>query len=1014
MATQSRTLEATAVAERKRLDEAATAERKRQDEAAAAVRKQLDDAAEAERRRQDEEAAAARKQLDEDAAALRKRLDDDAAAQRQQLDEGAAQERRLLDEAAAAERRRLDDESAAERKRLTEAMDIAGALFGPMKPGGTNGAEPPRVSMSRESNLSALDDEAAAARRRRLGEEAEAQRRILDEAAAVARRRLDEAAAAERRRLDEEAAAERRRLGETAAAVLGSLQLSVAASTPPPPPAAAEVPVARSPEPEQQEAAPAPETTASADPVAEPPAAAAAAPEPSTPAPVSESPAPTPLPPNLVYEDNTPEELRAHMPTTGVPLAELPESILDLHDGMPAALRTAPMRLLQTEAVLAWPNIKVYEEVGVADCVELPYISVTDEMWNCTIILSWRWNASKPAEYQPGFSPMSDMQFAELTAVLRRAAALGIAYAWIDWCCVPQYKSDSMVEVLRSKVYYARARAMTVVPTFYPIPAEGIVRLLLVKANRVIKKRADTSAVAAIVAGRLESILSKEQVAGREYFSRIWTLAERMARFGRPERLSNWLSLEAWLGTLVDALLKSTDDRKASAIYKRILGPEAGAILDSVLDPLQEAVKTGSMHVALNLEEKLVELFELAVGIWKSSSELSEEPTPQWLLGIYAAWNDADRIWAVYSYFCWKQLDKASSGAVLEALQDLVRVAGGGRKHLMGMATKLGLAKMVEVDPTDQQLLAAAKADDLNGVMEALAAGAYPDAPEVDGTTAMHHAAAANNAEAVRALIEAGASLEVRTSVADTPLLVAAAGNCVDAAKALLTAGAKVNSVGKGHEDMVRTLLQAGAMKEALTQASDTPMAVAVTAGKDGVLRLLVDAGANQAFKYTNGFTLLHQAARLGHEGVAKMLLSLGAVKDALNKEGASPLHLAARNNRPAVIMCLLEAGANIEQLVPKIKHTPLHEAALGNAADAVQALIQLKANKEVKTADGWRALHLAAHFGRHGCIKALLEAGAMGKAKAKNGNVPYECADAKSTKALLPKPDPVTFFGLF
>lgn len=88
-------------------------------------------------------------------------------------------------------------------------------------------------------------------------------------------------------------------------------------------------------------------------------------------------------------------------------------------------------------------------------------------------------------------------------------------------------------------------------------------RLLLVKASRVIKRRATTSPRAAVVATRLDDILKKEVVAGREYFCRVWTLAERMARLGRREQLCHWLSLEAWLGMLVDALIKSTEDRWA-------------------------------------------------------------------------------------------------------------------------------------------------------------------------------------------------------------------------------------------------------------------------------------------------------------------------------------------------------------------------------------------------------------------------------------------------------------------
>ncbi|KXZ55024.1 hypothetical protein GPECTOR_3g186 [Gonium pectorale] len=976
MANHARNLEATAVAERKRLDEAATAERRRQDEEAAARRRELDEAAAAERRRLDgeaeaargrreeeaeaglrhreEEAAAARKQADEEVAAARKqadgdaearrlRQDEEAAVARKRLDEEAAAERRLLDEAAAAERKRLDEVAAAERRHLGAAADIAGALFGPVGPGADAAGRP---LASRESTGGALDEEAAVARWRQLDEEAAAQRRMLDEEAAATRRRLDEAAATERRRLDEEAAAERKRLAEAAEAALNAVRQDAgsAASNRAAPPAAVLGEGAAAAAVAAQEVAVLPQqldtagdaavVVVQAAPVLVPAAAAPAAP----PAARGE---PLQLPGGLKTAD---EDLLARIPAGGTSLEQLPESIADLHDGMPAALRTAPMRLLRVEAVLAWPNIKVYEEVDVeSEAVEMPYGSVTDDVWDSTIILSWRWNATKPAEYQPGFSPMSDLQYGELSAVLRRAHALGIQHVWIDWCCVPQYKSDPMVEVLRSKVYYARARAMAVVPTFHPIPADGIVRLLLVKASRVVRRHAGSSPVAVVVAGLLDSILSKEQVAGREYFSRVWTLAERMARFGRPEHLSNWLSLEAWLGMLVDALLKSTDDRKASAIYKRILGSKAGEMLDSILDPLQEAVRTGSMLVSEGLDERLAELFELA---------------------------------------------------------DLVRVAGGTRKHLMGMATKLGLVKMVEADPSDRKLLDAAAADELTGVLEALGEGANPDAPEVDGKTALYYAAEKNNADAARALLEAGASTQIKTSNAETPLFAAAANNSIEVARLLLAAGAEVDSVGKGHEEMAKLLMHSGANKEALNEANYTPLAEAVKHGRDAVVRVMVDAGADKSYKWSNKWTLLHEAAQKGHEGVVKMLLSLGLNKDQQNNGGFTPLHIAARNNHPAVVNVLLEAGANAELVTSDGNNTALAEAALEDAPDAAKTQ--------------WRALHLAAHFNAYNAAKALIELGANKYAQTEKHSTPYQVAKTERIKSLLPRPESSGFFGLF
>lgn len=68
----------------------------------------------------------------------------------------------------------------------------------------------------------------------------------------------------------------------------------------------------------------------------------------------------------------------------------------------------------------------------------------------------------------------------------------------------------------------------------YPLP----------QAARLMRRRAPTSARSGVAAAVVDSMLAKEMVAGREYFGRVWTLAERLARYGRKERLSQWLSLE--------------------------------------------------------------------------------------------------------------------------------------------------------------------------------------------------------------------------------------------------------------------------------------------------------------------------------------------------------------------------------------------------------------------------------------------------------------------------------------
>ena len=56
-----------------------------------------------------------------------------------------------------------------------------------------------------------------------------------------------------------------------------------------------------------------------------------------------------------------------------------------------------------------------------------------------------------------------------------------------------------------------------------------------------MQSRTGRASIACIV---LDAIQKKDSIAGMEYFGRVWTLAERMARYGRGEQLCQWLSLE--------------------------------------------------------------------------------------------------------------------------------------------------------------------------------------------------------------------------------------------------------------------------------------------------------------------------------------------------------------------------------------------------------------------------------------------------------------------------------------
>ena len=93
-------------------------------------------------------------------------------------------------------------------------------------------------------------------------------------------------------------------------------------------------------------------------------------------------------------------------------------------------------------------------------------------------------------------------------------------------------------------------------------------------------------------------------------------------------------------------------------------------------------------------------------------------------------------------------------------------------------------------------------------------------------------------------------------------------------------------AVSKGQQDVVRTLIQAGADVDAGVQKGDsklptgtTPLIMAAQGGHEGIARLLIDAGANVNYKVPGrrGTTALKVARGRGHKDTAKLLRKAGA-----------------------------------------------------------------------------------------------------------------------------------------
>lgn len=111
----------------------------------------------------------------------------------------------------------------------------------------------------------------------------------------------------------------------------------------------------------------------------------------------------------------------------------------------------------------------------------------------------------------------------------------------------------------------------------------------------------------------------------------------------------------------------------------------------------------------------------------------------------------------------------------------------------------------------------------------------------------------------------------------------------------------------KGHLDMVRYLLEAGADQEHKTDEMHTALMEASMDGHVEVARLLLDSGAQVNMPTDSFESPLTLAACGGHVDLAMLLIDRGANIEEVNDEGYTPLMEAAREGHEEMVALLLQ-----------------------------------------------------------------------------------------------------------
>jgi ankyrin repeat protein len=203
-----------------------------------------------------------------------------------------------------------------------------------------------------------------------------------------------------------------------------------------------------------------------------------------------------------------------------------------------------------------------------------------------------------------------------------------------------------------------------------------------------------------------------------------------------------------------------------------------------------------------------------------------------------------------------------------------------------------------------------------------------PSAAELRAYTGLHAAAAKGEAVEIRRLVAAGANPDARDGYRRTPLHVAAYRSQLEAMRALVKAGADPNALEADRYDVVtiaavaddlpvlRLSLELGARPGNVTSRYDgTALIAAAHLGHDEVVRTLIRAGAPLDHVNNLGWTALIESIVLGdggprHAATLEALVEAGADVNLPDRSGTTPLGLARGRGYREMVAILEKAGA--------------------------------------------------------------------------------------------------------
>ncbi|KAK7178124.1 hypothetical protein PSPO01_15822, partial [Paraphaeosphaeria sporulosa] len=180
----------------------------------------------------------------------------------------------------------------------------------------------------------------------------------------------------------------------------------------------------------------------------------------------------------------------------------------------------------------------------------------------------------------------------------------------------------------------------------------------------------------------------------------------------------------------------------------------------------------------------------------------------------------------------------------------------------------------------------------------------------------------------------------------------------------------------RGHETIVKLLLDAGADVNAQGGEYGNALQAASDGGHEAVVKVLVDKGADINAQGGRYGKVLQAASYRGHETIVKLLLEKGADINAQGEEYGDALQAASEGGHEAIVKLLVDKGADVNAPGGYFSNA-LYTASEGGHEAIVKVLVDKGADINAQGGRYGNVLQAASYRGHETIVKLLLDAGA-------------------------------------